>query len=222
MYSIIVSAFIFFFFVLDQSSVEGCPVCPSLVELLFLSLGKFHRHQLLPALAHPAQRGLCVFPGEEKEKSRQITNFHLVQGAERSPTASGSAVGQDSNPPKPTKPHNKTPQQNPTAAAAPRPRLRAARPPGGAAALAPASGLRRREARPGKAPAPGLLRGAAMGFEGGLCGARPAPPPMFLTCSFFSFLCWRLLKLVQKSRAYRRVLHFKQQGCAVSSFSIYF
>lgn len=168
MYPIIVSAFIIiFFFVWDQSFVEGRPGCPSLVELLFLSLGKFHRHQLLPALAHPAQRGLRVFPGQEKEKSRQITNFHLVQGAERSPTASGSAVAQDSSPPKPTKPHNKTPQQNPTAAAAPRPWLRAARPPGGAAALAPASGRRRREARPGKAPAPGLLRGGGPGVGGG-------------------------------------------------------
>lgn len=171
MYSIIVSAFIFFFFVLDQSSVEGCPVCPSLVELLFLSLGKFHRHQLLPALAHPAQRGLCVFPGEEKEKSRQITNFHLVQGAERSPTASGSAVGQDSNPPKPTKPHNKTPQQ-------PRPPGPGSGPPARQAALPPS--LRPRGSAAGR---PGQerprLRACSGGRPWGLRGvsAEPGRPP---------------------------------------------
>lgn len=164
MYPIIVSAFIIiFFFVWDQSFVEGRPGCPSLVELLFLSLGKFHWHQLLPALAHPAQRGLRVFPGEEKEKSRQITNFHLVQGAERLPTASGSAVAQDSSPPKPTKPHNKTPQQ-------PRPPGPGSRPPARQAALPPS--LRPRGAaagRPGQ-ERPRLRacsRGAALGYGGG-------------------------------------------------------
>lgn len=54
------------FFFLISLLVKAAWIAPGLVELLFLSLGKFHRHQCLSALARPAQGGLHVFPGEAK------------------------------------------------------------------------------------------------------------------------------------------------------------
>lgn len=45
-----------------------------LVELLLLSLGKFHRHQLLSALARPAQGALPVFPRESQRPHRLASN----------------------------------------------------------------------------------------------------------------------------------------------------
>lgn len=45
-------------------------IAPGLVELLFLSLGKFHWHQFLSVLVHPAQGALHVFPGEEKQNQK--------------------------------------------------------------------------------------------------------------------------------------------------------
>lgn len=57
-------------------------LAPHLVELFFLSLGKFHRHQLLSALAHPAQGRPHVSPAEAQNPAGV---GHCLQPAERSP-----------------------------------------------------------------------------------------------------------------------------------------
>lgn len=44
--------------------VKAALIALGLVELLFLFCGKFHWHQFLSVLAHPAPGGLHVFPGE--------------------------------------------------------------------------------------------------------------------------------------------------------------
>lgn len=53
-----------FFFFLVSLLVKAAWLARLLVALLFLSLGKFRRHQFLSALAHPAQGRPHVFPAE--------------------------------------------------------------------------------------------------------------------------------------------------------------